>query len=420
MMTIRLKKGLFLYWYGLVILGKMIQNLYEPLFDYDGIYIIFIIVYSLKYLNNIVNGHIKIGNLEKTVGLIILYIFLFGFVFVSPMIEEDVNVYAIKTIVWIWCLYLIAHNFTAHYDFETFLKITYITQLIYLIYVFCVYFEGLSFLSDIGDIFNVVSQMSRNRNGYGSHANITGLYIVSEYMVGLILCQYLDKNKKRMIIAINYILAIMLMSTASRNSILSSAILLVIYWMSRLYRRNKKLFIKILKYGLVFALVAFAFICANINRYESLFMSFSRFYPIALGIDTVIRNGNIWTGIGYCTTEGLNILQRIYGINVAYMENFYVYVFVSSGIIGIFVMLYVYYRLLRKSIISVKNHWELLVSIVATIGCFLFAGLGEQVGMSSGYEPSWIFMLILFILSDAKATTIENSKSILRSLVRTN
>ena len=83
-------------------------------------------------------------------------------------------------------------------------------------------------------------------------------------------------------------------------------------------------------------------------------------------------------------------------------------------------MLYVYYRLLRKSIISVKNHWELLVSIVATIGCFLFAGLGEQVGMSSGYEPSWIFMLILFILSDAKATTIENSKSILRSLVRTN
>lgn len=82
MMTIRLKKGLFLYWYGLVILGKMIQNLYEPLFDYDGIYIIFIIVYSLKYLNNIVNGHIKIGNLEKTVGLIILYIFLFGFVFV--------------------------------------------------------------------------------------------------------------------------------------------------------------------------------------------------------------------------------------------------------------------------------------------------------------------------------------------------
>lgn len=414
-MTIRLKKRLFIYLYALLIFGKMNENLYEPLFHYDAIYIAFIIIYSLKYLANVTRGHKKVGNLEITVGVILLYLFIFGFVFVSPIIEEDVNGYALKTMIWIWCLFLIAYNFIEFYDFETFLKVTYIAQLIYLSYVFVVYFEGFGFVRDIGRIFNSASQMSRNRNGYGSHANITGLFILSEFMTGTLLSRYVNKSKFKAIRVINCVLAVMLLSTASRNSMLSALMLFAICWMSKLYRNNKRLFTKTFKYGLIIALIAFAIICMDVERFEALLMGFSRFYPISLAISTAINNGNILTGIGYCTTEGLNILQRHFGIPIAFLENFYVYVFVSSGITGIVIMTYIYFRLIKKSIISVRNNWGLLVATMATIGCFLFAGLGEQVGMSSGYEPSWIFMLILFILSDAKVTTIQNNKSVLKS-----
>lgn len=402
-----MERLIFLVLYAIAIFSKMQANLYNPYFENDYIYVGYIVILLIW---NILFLFCKRGKIRHTNALIIIlimysYIMTFGFIFNNELLKIEILDNTFKMLMMVTFIWETACLIVKYRCFISFLRVTYWTQVIYLLSALIFNFEGLEFLAHIGSILD---STGRYRVGYGSHANITGIFIFFTFCVSFLISEYSDKRQKRNMKIVNGILWVMLISTASRNSLMCTAVLYGSVLLSNLYKKNKDRFVKYVRKGILIAGFASIFIFAFAGRFRDLLMSLNRFWPIYNNLQVWINSGRIVFGIGYVDPAYYAGMNIIYGSKTTYLENFYVATIVSTGVLGFLWIVLMYYKIIKSILQStIMFSPELRVKIISVVASFMLIGMGESYGFTHGLETSFVFFIICIYLASYKDTRKE-------------
>lgn len=145
--------------------------------------------------------------------------------------------------------------------------------------------------------------------------------------------------KKAWMLAVDLVMAVLILSTGSRAQVVALGIMaaLVAFYQTRRLRfrtrKQKKLF-EFGKWAVIFGMIALA--GANYFQHTSLeqaLVNSNRMGLFSINLPVLLRENKLWLGLVYASAgrfgEGRIGLYQVY-----YVDNYYVYLLMSSGVLG--------------------------------------------------------------------------------------
>ena len=282
---------------------------------------------------------------------------------------------------------------------DIFILITYLSLAIFICIIYIYNFDNFEGLKQISTVFN---NADRYRNSYGLyHPNGTGLmcYLALVLSFYLYKCSSYKKTIFRAVMfSFNIVISIVIISTSSRTAITSIFLFLIIFSFMKIksnFNVNKyiSVFIKFIMLSVcIIILIKVLNLIAGIDFIE-LFTETNRISNFTMNIPILVMNHKELFGMGY-----YKIFIDMY--NGTYIDNWYLYMFLTSGIIGLILSI----LLIAKVYIYIsKNNSSSLLEIF-TISYFfsqLYYSLFETEFFQSGILNTFIFWIFIF-------TTIYN------------
>lgn len=370
------------------------------------IYILFLLLFTLKESKKI-NIHISI-----VLSILPLHTFVFGIFLKKEYIAYETTVHVREMCIYFCMIFLTAYMVYKTNSYIKFLKYTYISLALFLLFMGVTHFGdfvnplyyGLVFINGV-----------RIRSGFGLDVNGTANFCVCALVFSYILRYEFDrmniiveKNKGILWMCTDVIIVCMLFSTASRTSILS---LIIFFVFSVLIDVNKtlkillgtfrvKLKIQFKKQqirNLIIILICATILMAglNIKVSDDFMQNTNRSENWEVNYPIFIDSGSLWTGMGFI--ESSAFYNDGYGYDTWPVDNYYLYILFSTGIIGSFIMLFV---LLYLLIYVLKCEFNNQIGYLFPLYIMLmFAGMGEVNLITYRFMTSTYYMsLILYYL----------------------
>lgn len=233
---------------------------------------------------------------------------------------------------WFSVVYFARRNMMDRYTNSTFWCIS-----ICLLGLFGLYFQPGAFLQNITRLFD---RYGRYRESYGfASPDIPACMALCVLACSLLLWDKSRRLKKAWMLAVDLVMAVLILSTGSRAQVVALGIMaaLVAFYQTRRLRfrtrKQKKLF-EFGKWAVIFGMIALA--GANYFQHTSLeqaLVNSNRMGLFSINLPVLLRENKLWLGLVYASAgrfgEGRIGLYQVY-----YVDNYYVYLLMSSGILG--------------------------------------------------------------------------------------
>ena len=357
------------------------------------IYLVALVLYFFSACNGILPGRPFI-----TLTILLIHTILFGRIFVNNTVKAITAKHHQEMMIYFLMISLTSFFVWSQDLFLDYLQWSFWTAAIVLLRAAVTHFSH--FVNPILFVHVFSSNHSyRSTFGFG-HANFTGniciftlaysIFILEELRKRESITNMLDNRYVRMILITDLLIGEMLLSTQSRTSIIAGIVFAAIYiffnWHEVFgfsYRTRATL-------TYVGLLVIFVFIFAggaasiwgNANRSENVTVN----YPI-------FKTFSPWTGMGYIPPYGF--FTDAYGLGTYALDIYYVYIFFSTGYIGItLITLFLIANLIFILQIKKRRDRALPLALFATM---LVTGLGQTAMIVYTLLPSMINWTIISI-----------------------
>lgn len=344
------------------------------------------------------------GRLNKNLTMIlfflfIVYLLLFGVFFknetYSVLISQNLKQY----VVWTLLVFFVTW-FTIRYKcYEQTVKILYFAVSILAVVLYIIYFDNFGILKNLGNIF-VADTSARYRQTFGfSHANNCADFCLLGISLSLLLRSMFVK-KNIFWFFTDIVKVIMLISTSSRGNIIGLFILLCGYVyvnIEYILKKVNKKQLRYLKRGFIFiciiGIITYLKITKTIDFTELLVMS-NRSYNFSINIPILFSSDRLLYGIGFVASSafGTNAMHGSF----TFVDNFYLYVLLSTGIIGCIMMGIIIFVCLN-GLIMYKNKLSQFYKCLLVIQFMqLFIAFFESEIFTHVFPSSCVYSIILF------------------------
>lgn len=308
----------------------------------------------------------------------------------------------VNYVIFLMFIFFAAYGISYLRIFDLIVRVSYLE-------IICILFERFlkykDYLSEVNIIasFNRVGSYTRVTFGF-QHVNSCGnLCLLEIVLIILIINQLLEKrinkNIRNILIVINIGLLVfctyILLLTSTRTAILSFLLLLALIIISLIFRTSDKRMKAILiSLGLLVILLILTFIVIN-----GMF-SLDYFYTLtgrnnSLNIKLLSNLRSFIFGIGF-VNPGLFGVNGLPGSYTTWMDNYYIYILVASGLIGFILNVGSIYYIGKQIGKQVRLHNEMHDTIFLCVYIvFCFGGLFE----TSVIYPHFAFSLVILPLS---------------------
>lgn len=355
--------------------------------------------YSLSMLGLYVSKKIstkKIGTMHWSTALsalLIIYIILFGAIFVNPPLAQYTNGILLRQMLFLMIVFSTVSVTVAYRLFDKMLLTAFYT------FSFILFFQFATHITDLGLLnpLTVFSDSSRVRVDYGfSHYNALGAFCACHIIIWMILkARHLIPFKHNILNVIVLLISVlMLLGSASRNAISSLIVYAICYGFMSLKETPNRRYFKLLLECLLllFLFVFFVAGASNIPLTDLLNQS-NRETLFEVALPTFFSSTRTMIGLGLASNE-------IYGMNLTpyptyWLDNSYVYVLVTTGFIGIILyilmILVLFIGLRHVQLRAMRKH-----TISLTIMC-LYSALFETTLFWAGVMQNYVYLLILLV-----------------------
>ena len=329
-----------------------------------------------------------------------VFIFLFEFVFVNPLLINYTRSNATMQLVS-YLLTVVTAEVVRNYSLRTlFIKVSFYTISFYMLFHFITYISDINPTAFIYVLSN--SERTRSPLGFG-HPNSLGAISLCQIVLFILLRK--SKNNQSTLLDKAFLVmgSIMLLTSASRNAIIALLVMAIVLGLLNIKKlgvsRRLIMLIKVIAILTLFILFIFLSLQqnnTNIVAIQQLLLESNRNWLFEIAIPTYIKSGRIWIGLGY-------VASSVYGTNqtpyyTLFMDNAYIYHLVATGIIGIVFVLVILFKIwknLRRDITYMK---ELVLAIFVM---HLFTALFENY-LFSGILSCYIYMILFLTVIDTK------------------
>ena len=325
-----------------------------------------------------------------------VYVILFGKILVNNSLM-DLTEFTFNALVIFYILVFIMASYIKDSKCRkvTFVKITFWTFTIGIIFSAVLNWDGKLALG--GLISNVFGGYTRARAAFGFYhpnaaANIALCVIVlSSYLV----C---ENKKKSIYFIIDIFMIYIILATASRTTLSALILFFVLLIYSRLMNKIKS---NNKKRGLIVGLiliVVLLFLFSSENGIAGLFTLSNRSYNFIYNVPVLEKSGRLWIGLGLI---GSGEFYQLPQYNTFFVDNYFLYVLMSTGIIGlIFISCFMIYILKRLVNQSSNDSFEKLTLIV--FGVNIFSCLGETCFMYPSFASCFAFTVLYIACASSK------------------
>lgn len=277
------------------------------------------------------------GGAFLVIGLFFLHTILFGYIYINPIVEERIDL-NVSQMMWYLLMVLVTYIYVAQNNlFETFIYTSFCAATLQLLIALLLHPQDI--VNPVWGLMQTFAGGIRYKTTFGFvHAgylsNATYLIIVLSLFVYELNKNYKGLRKKIMWLSLCFANALaieMMLSAAERTAIISSAILLMIYFAFVIFkiRVEKKTCVAICVIGLIGVyILAFTGVFAHIWENSNRALNISINYPVFKEL------GNLWTGMGYVDNSGFNKQIMAFGVETSSLDMYYVYIFFTTGILG--------------------------------------------------------------------------------------
>lgn len=386
----KILRKIFSLTYAIYLIMFIDSRFTNPIFKYYKYYTwIFILLWSVLLITINSDTKIVISKKNKAINLmfsIILYFLIFGIIsLLSAMAsysELELQNWIQFILTLVLCTYWVG-KLKLEYIF---IYISYMVSSIIIAIAFFVNGAPLDVLTRIDKVF---SSTDRYRLTFGYYhvnglGNLCAFAIILSVMLIYIILQVKKRNriKKMVNIALIFILdvitLIVLLSTASRSSImiLGIFIIVMIYYFV-IYMKVHSPKVRFLLSLVLVALAAAVIIFGLWQQIVLLFIDSNRMRNFMINLPLLKENGKLLMGLGIVDPGLFGTKMTIYGRSY-YVDNYYLYIIVETGILGSLFLVTILIRLgtlLHRNI--KKIHSFLSIVIYACFIAQIFAGMGE-------------------------------------------
>lgn len=379
------------------------------------LYIVFIVIHFISYLNELT---FDFRNLYAGIYFLILcfinYILsrkkyircsikriLYGYsaVFFIAMIHAQFVTYAsyiylemFSYLFFILDLFLLLRIIIITDCFQEFITITVLTFNTFMLVLLIRYFDGIRISSLL---VNAFSGINRYRNTYGLyHANQTGNLVLFCIIINYFYGFYFLKKKlllRLTVVVVSLIESYMLLTTASRNAILSLAVF--IFTFASLYSYNK-----LNKKSKIFIFIDVILIAACI------LLNIDMEYLIGLSLRGENFTGNLpnlrtlldWLfGLGLVGSGYFKLGFSAY--RTTFIDNYLLYVLMTSGITGCILIFAPFYNVIKSVFRGNFSNKSLKNFLCALSVMLLFSSMFETNLLYPQFISSFVYWLVIFI-----------------------
>lgn len=284
------------------------------------------------------------------VGCLMLHTVLFGVVIVNPAVAELTKTHFSEMMIYLLFLGFLT-NAVERYRCELkFIEATSAACAIFMLWTGVTHISN--FVNPLYYIY-VFSRNARIRSHFGvGDPNYMGYYCLIALVFFFVLWyKYLENNtltkkRKYFLLGISGWTVLILFSTGSRSSVLSFLIFIAI-WCYKKYLKPKWGKNAFLYIALLF-IICVAFVGLN---WTDIWGNANREANISVNIPVFNHLNAFWKGMGYIESAGF--YNDAYGYDTWPVDIYYLYIFLSTGVIGTVIisipLVYILVKLLKKS-----------------------------------------------------------------------
>ena len=392
MMSISKKKFIFIgYFVVALILLLDCTNNFPGIFYLRKLKYVYIMILAVDFMT------CRRKQITKISAVVMFFLFfhtlLFGIVFVNPDVLELTRIHCREMVIYLLFLMLMTNAVERYNCKLKFIEAT------------CAAFAGFMLWCGITHISNFVNPMyfiyvfnrtDRVRSEFGTGSpNYMGYYcFIALVFFYALWYEYNETNrltqkKKYGLLGISLWTILILLSTGSRSSILSFFLFATIciyqlYFRERLGKAKCLFVILAVGVALIFVYMNWTSIWGNANREAN----------ISINVPVFRQMNAFWKGMGYIESAGF--YNDAYGYDTWPVDIYYLYIYLSTGIIGSLIiaipLLYILYRLIRK-----KDNFTRYVMLSVYIA-ILFDGLW-QVNIFTYRYIATLFIGVLLLIT---------------------
>lgn len=362
------------------------------------IYTLFITLFVVvKYRNDF--------KLNKFIALIcailLVHTLLFGFILAKGNIQSGVIDNGKEMIIFIFFIFFTSYYIKAEKKFKEFLIVSSVVFTLFTNINYLLHFNGWAPIKFLPAMFGI-GDLSRVRFSFGYVSYNTAAYgtLPSFILAVLMIKNYVkvggNHSKATLLCLAYYIFSVLCSSFVILSTQTRIAFLVAVLFLLLIFVLNNKKIVRIICtinwkiYIILFLgiLVLYGYYIFNTGN------SRSNYIPVNIAIYN--QYATKWFGLGYLMFTGF--LTDAYGVNTAAMDNYYLYILCSTGIVGIILVGYAILFLLIKflKIFSYKSATDLQRSIAVIFIAMLFVAFTESNWIAPFKPETYIYWLLYF------------------------
>lgn len=275
---------------------------------------------------------------------------------------------------WFSVVYFARRKMMDRYANSTFWCIS-----ICLLALFALHFQPGAFLQNLTRLFD---RYGRYREAYGFDSpDIPACMALCVLACSLFLWEKSRRLKKVWILVVDLVMAVLILSTGSRAQIVAlgmGAALMAFYQTRRLrFRtRRQKQFFECSKWAVILGAVILA--GANYFQHTSLeeaLLNSNRMGLFSINLPLLLRENKLWMGLVYASAGRFGAGQ-IGLYQVYYVDNYYIYLLMSSGVMGCAIQLAAIFLVIQGIRTTVSRHnLQTAERLTVMVAVNLFMGL---------------------------------------------
>lgn len=357
-------------------------------------------LYTLKR-NKYINNYIYLKKNKSfyiIVSLWIFYYLLFGIFLVDYNLIRYISstfFYTLFFLIFIFCVSRFIYKYNLMYGF---ISIAYLCISFFLAICFVENFDGFQVLKHLSGIF---VSFDRYSNAYGLyHKNALGnislcLLLLSFYIS--VYKKYILKIRKSIIDYIrnlyDIIIFTMLLASGSRSSLTGFLIFFLLYFCLSTVSKIKNKKLKYIIRFIIISSIIFIIIISGNNLFNTFFDVSNRGLNFTKNIPILFESKRYLIGIGL-VNPGLFGNGGL-SISTFYVDNYYLYVLMSTGIIGSIIVLLIFLLLFYFIIKLKKINYNIKNCVICIFLVDLYVGLFETSVVNALFPSCFIYLIII-------------------------
>ena len=397
-MTLNIKKTIFFLW-DLCLIFKTMCALSDTSIAskaYLGYQVIVALIFCFTLIRCIKGTSENLGNKIMFCGQFIVVLVVYGLILSNPALLQEVGQQAKAMLLFYTASISMVLCLESTEDQLKFLKHSYYSIGIVLFSAFVLYNDKFQFILHLSNLF---SRDSRYRWEYGFyHANFVGNVTICLLLLSFIIDQIKKKTNSRvafskiLCVGINIVSVCMLLASASRSNMLAIIVLGLAFLFANIdeWLPIKRRYTGIIQGFIVILIIMLVLFSGSDNTYDSLFKLSNRSLNFTINIPSLIANGKVLFGIGYVDAGlfGSNKLPMA----TWYVDNSYLYVFLTMGIVGIAWFIFLLARLFLK-LRKYDKAFDLNSTFTCVFVTYLFLGMSE----TCIFYPTFVSSFVYFV-----------------------